>query len=293
MRLDDEDVSNNVEDRRDDNYQSGGGGFGLPGLSFGSGGLGLGSIAIAFAASYFLGINPLTVLGLLEQQSPPPAQQRPAHAPPSQDQMAKFVGKVLHTTERTWTEILAQQGIRYPAPKLVLFAGAVPTACGTGQSATGPFYCPGDQKVYIDLRFYELLRTRFQAPGDFAQAYVIAHEVGHHVQNVLGTSAQVERARRRAGEAQANALSVKLELQADCYAGVWAHYNETRLEPGDIEEAIQAATAVGDDTLQMQAQGHVVPESFTHGSAAQRVHWFKQGMARGNLDDCNTFRAAS
>lgn len=296
MRLDDEPESSNVEDRRNDGGDAGDGGFGrggfgLPGLSLGGGHLGIGSIVIAFAASYFLGINPLTVLGLLEQGGPAVHQSAPpAHRPPATDDMARFVGKVLHNTEVTWHAIFANQGSQYVAPKLVLFSGSIPTACGTGQSATGPFYCPGDQKVYIDLKFYELLRTRFQAPGDFAQAYVIAHEVGHHVQNLLGISGKVDKMRRRLSEEQFNAVSVKLELQADCFAGVWAHYNDTRLEAGDIEEALTAAAAVGDDRLQMQAQGHVVPESFTHGSSAQRMRWFKQGMASGDLNACNTFQ---
>ncbi len=208
--------------------------------------------------------------------------------------MAKFVAVVLADTEDTWQAIFKSQGKQYQNPKLVLFTGSTPTACGTGQSAAGPFYCPADQKVYIDLRFYELMKQRFHAPGDFAQAYVIAHEVGHHVQNLLGISGKVDAMRRRVSETEYNALSVRLELQADCLAGVWAnHTQETKqfLEQGDIEEALNAATAIGDDTLQKQSQGYAVPETFTHGSSAQRVRWFKQGMDSGDMNQCNTFQS--
>ena len=289
MRMDDERESDNIEDRRGD----GGGGLG-----FGGGRLGLGSIAIALVASYFLGINPLTVLNMLGgggmpavQQSAPPA----AHQPPANDQMAHFVSKVLASTEDTWTEIFRANGKQYEDPKLVLFTGATPTACGTGQTAMGPFYCPGDRKVYIDLAFYQELKTRFHAPGEFAQAYVIAHEVGHHVQNLLGIADKVHQAQQRAGKVEANALSVRMELQADCLAGVWGKRTNTMkniLEPGDLETALTAASAIGDDRLQQQAQGRIVPESFTHGSSAQRVKWFKMGFESGDMNQCNTFKAA-
>jgi len=206
------------------------------------------------------------------------------------------VSTVLADTEDVWKVVFTQGGSTYQEPRLVLFRGATATACGQGQAAMGPFYCPADQKVYIDLSFYQELQERFKAPGDFAQAYVIAHEVGHHVQNLLGTSAKVQQARQQAGsEAASNAYSVRLELQADCYAGVWAHHADQQfriLETGDIEEALRAATAIGDDALQKQAQGYVVPDSFTHGSSEQRVHWFKQGLQSGKVNDCNTFKDA-
>jgi predicted metalloprotease len=224
----------------------------------------------------------------------PAQQQAPAHRPPADDHMAKFVSTVLADTEDTWTELFREQGRNYVKPHLVLFRGATRTACGTGQSATGPFYCPGDQKVYIDLSFYQLMKQRFKVSGEFAQAYVIAHEVGHHVQNLLGISGKVDAARRRVSEVQANALSVRLELQADCFAGVWAyHANQARniLENGDVETALNAASAIGDDALQRQARGEVVPDSFTHGTSAQRVRWFKRGIETGKVSSCNTFEA--
>ncbi|MGE5490636.1 MAG: neutral zinc metallopeptidase [Actinomycetota bacterium] len=278
MRLDDERASDNVEDRR-------GGGF-----SIGGGSLGVGSIVIAVIASYLFGINPLTILGLLEGQ--PTQQSAPAQRPPAEDQMATFVSKVLASTEDTWQEIFQENGRRYEVPKLVLFSGAVPTACGTGQSAMGPFYCPNDRKVYIDLSFYRELKERFRAPGDFAEAYVIAHEVGHHVQNLLGIADKVRAAQERGGKAEANALSVRMELQADCLAGVWGKRADTMkhiLEPGEAEEALTAAAAIGDDRLQQQSQGRVVPESFTHGTSAQRVRWFRRGFDTGDMRQCNTF----
>ena len=210
--------------------------------------------------------------------------------------MTVFVRKVLGNTERTWSHIFETDlNRRYAPPTLVIFSGATPTACGTGQSAMGPFYCPGDQKVYIDLAFYDELRQRFGAGGDFAQAYVIAHEVGHHVQNLLGVSGKVDAARRRMGEAQANQLSVRVELQADCLAGVWAataeRLNQQLLEPGDIEEGLKAAAAIGDDRLQKQAQGYVVPEAFTHGTSEQRTRWLRQGLTSGDIRKCDTFAA--
>lgn len=278
MRLDDERESDNVEDRR--------GGFPI-----GGGGLGIGSIVIALIASYLFGINPLTLLGLLEGGQPT-HQSAPAHRPPADDQMAAFVGKVLASTEDTWRDVFKEHGQRYEEPKLVLFSGATPTACGTGQAAMGPFYCPNDHKVYIDLSFYRDLKERFKAPGEFAEAYVIAHEVGHHVQNLLGIAGKVDTARRRADPAQSNALSVRLELQADCLAGVWGKRADTMkhvLEPGEMEEALTAAAAIGDDRLQQQARGRIVPESFTHGTSAQRVRWFRRGFESGDMKQCNTF----
>ena len=290
--------SDNVEDRR------GGGGGGLPGLGGGGGrgiggrGIGLGSVAIALVAGWIFGINPLTVLGLLDgggaAMPAPQVQTAPAQRPPVQDKQAAFVATVLADTEAVWREQFKAQGGTYREPKLVLFRGATPTACGRGEAAMGPFYCPGDQKVYIDLAFYDTLRNRMGAPGDFAQAYVIAHEVGHHVQNLMGITAKIDAQRGKIPEARMNALSVRLELQADCLSGVWAFHGQRlrqMLEQGDIEEALNAASQIGDDTLQRQSQGTVRPESVTHGSAAQRVGWFKRGLAAGRMADCNTFEA--
>lgn len=284
MRLDDQRESDNLEDRR------GGGGGGI-----GRGGLGLGGIVLALVVSYFTGINPMTLLGVIEQTPLAQHSAPAAHKPPADDQMARFVSKVLASTEDTWSEVFRANGRQYEKPKLVLFSGATPTACGTGQTAMGPFYCPGDHKVYIDLVFYRELKERFKAPGEFAQAYVIAHEVGHHVQNLLGIADKVHRAQQRASKAEANALSVRMELQADCFAGVWGKRTDTMksvLEPGDLEAALTAASAIGDDRLQQQAQGRIVPESFTHGSSAQRVRWFKMGFETGDMNQCNTFKAA-
>jgi predicted metalloprotease len=284
MRLDDERESSNVEDRR---------GVSMPGGR--AGGIGIGTIALALVAMYF-GVDPSVVLkvGQGMQQQPTEVQ---AQAIPADDPMAKFVAKVLGSTEDTWGKIFKSAGHQYPAPKLVLFTGATPTACGTGQAAMGPFYCPGDQKVYIDLDFYTEMKNRFHAPGDFAQAYVIAHEVGHHIQNLMGTSDKVQQARQNAqNEAQANQYSVRLELQADCYAGVWAHHADGAnriLEQGDVEEAMTAAAAIGDDALQKQAQGYAVPDSFTHGTSQQRMRWFNQGLSTGDVQKCDTFSAAS
>ncbi|HET7776642.1 MAG TPA: neutral zinc metallopeptidase [Azospira sp.] len=287
MRLDDERDSDNVEDRRGE-----GSGGGLP---LGRGGLSLGGIVVALIASYFLGVDPLTMLGLLQEGPAPTQHSAPAHKPPADDQMARFVSKVLASTEDTWQQVFQASGKRYEEPKLVLFSGTTPTACGTGQSAMGPFYCPGDHKVYIDLEFYRELKERFHAPGEFAEAYVIAHEVGHHVQNLLGVSAKVDAARRNASEARANALSVRLELQADCFAGVWGQRADSMkhiLEPGELEQALTAAAAIGDDRLQQQTRGTIVPESFTHGTSAQRVHWFRRGFESGNPQQCDTFSTA-
>ncbi|AZG13059.1 KPN_02809 family neutral zinc metallopeptidase [Cupriavidus pauculus] len=287
MRLDDEAESQNVEDRR-------GGGFGGGGFPLGGKSIGIGTVVIALAASYFFGIDPMLILGGASnvQQQPAPSSQ--AQRAPATDELTVFTRKVLGNTERTWSHIFETDlNRRYAAPTLVLFSGATPTACGTGQSAMGPFYCPADQKVYIDLSFYNELRQRFGASGDFAQAYVIAHEVGHHIQNLLGVSGKVDAARRRMGEAQANQLSVRMELQADCLAGVWAataqKMNQQLLEPGDIEEGLKAAAAIGDDRLQRQSQGYVVPEAFTHGSSEQRVRWLRQGLTSGDIRKCDTF----
>ena len=283
--------SDNVEDRR--GADSGGGSQPV----LGGRNIGLGTIVIALLAGWLLGINPLTVLGLLSGSNPPAVVQPhapPAHRPPADDRMAQFVSTVLADTEDVWKDLFRQGGSRYQDPTLVLFRGATPTACGTGQAAMGPFYCPADQKVYIDLGFYETLKRDLGAPGEFAQAYVIAHEVGHHVQHLLGISDQVDRQRGRVSQVQYNQLSVRLELQADCLAGVWAHHADASrqiLEQGDIEAAMNAAAKIGDDALQRRSQGRVVPDSFTHGSSAQRVRWFQQGLQKGNVQACDTFSA--
>jgi predicted metalloprotease len=285
MRWEGNRESSNVEDMR-----SGGGGFGL-----GGGAIGIGTIVIALVGGALLGVNPLTLLGIMTGGGTTQVQQGPAPAPPAHDRDAKFVSTVLADTEDVWTSLFQQGGATYHDPKLVLFRGAVRTACGAGQAAMGPFYCPADQKVYIDLSFYDTLKNRLGAPGDFAQAYVIAHEVGHHVQQELGISEQVERARAAASPAQANAMSVRLELQADCFAGVWAHHAQNArniLEQGDIEEAMNAARKIGDDALQANAGRAVVPESFTHGTSAQRQHWFMTGLQNGTVKSCDTFSAA-
>jgi predicted metalloprotease len=285
MRWEGNRESSNVEDMR-----SGGGGFGL-----GGGTIGIGTIVIALVGGALLGVNPLTLLGIMTGGGTTQVQQGPAPAPPANDRDAKFVSTVLADTEDVWTSLFQQGGATYHDPKLVLFRGAVRTACGAGQAAMGPFYCPADQKVYIDLSFYDTLKNRLGAPGDFAQAYVIAHEVGHHVQQELGISEQVERARAAASPAQANAMSVRLELQADCFAGVWAHHAQNArniLEQGDIEEAMNAAQKIGDDALQANAGRAVVPESFTHGTSAQRQHWFMTGLQNGTVKSCDTFSAA-
>lgn len=286
MRMDDYRNSDNVEDRR-------GSSMGGGGVRLGGGRLGPGTIAIALVASYFLGVNPLTVINMLAGGGMPAIeQQAPAAAPPVDDPTAQFVSKVLASTEDTWNTAFREMGRQYQEPKLVLFSGLTPTACGTGQSAMGPFYCPGDQKVYIDLSFFREMKEKFRAPGEFAQAYVVAHEVGHHVQHLLGISDQVQRARQQAGEKEANALSVRLELQADCLAGVWGKRTDNManiLDPGDLQAALTAAAAIGDDRLQQQAQGHIVPESFTHGSSEQRMRWFKRGFDSGDFNQCNTF----
>lgn len=295
MNLDDEDESSNIIDRRG---EGGGGGFGLP---IGGGGMGLGTVAVLVVVGLVFGINPLTLLGgaggggIGGSIGGPGVGQPQVEARAALDgQHDRFIARVLKSTERTWGELFPQQiGQPYPQPKLVLFSGGVDSGCGPANSGMGPFYCPADRNVYLDASFFEDLSRRFGAPGDFAAAYVIAHEVGHHVQTVLGISEQVQRARRASDEAQGNALSVRQELQADCLAGVWAHHNRDLLEPGDIEEGLRAAQAIGDDTLQRQAGGRVNPESFTHGTSQQRMRWLQAGLESGEIARCDTFRARS
>jgi uncharacterized protein len=283
--------SENVEDRR-----------GMaPAARVGSiSGVGL---LVILGISLLTGINPLELIGTLgggavEAPAPPTSPGPGAPGGPARtggDPQAEFVSVILADTEDTWGRIFADSGRRYAPPKLVLFRQATPSACGMGQAAMGPFYCPEDRQVYIDLVFFRELDQRFGAPGDFAQAYVIAHEVGHHVQNLLGIAEEVHGMRRRSSQQQANALSVLMELQADCFAGLWAHHAHKQrqiLEAGDVEEGLRAASAIGDDVIQRRTQGHVVPESWTHGSAAQRVEWFKRGLNSGRVDQCDTFRAA-
>ena len=250
---------------------------------------GVGTIVIVLVALYF-GIDPRPLLQMADSGTP--TAPRPAAEALANDPLADMVHVVLADTEDVWTEIFAEQGRRYEPPGLVLFTGATQSACGLGQAAMGPFYCPADRKAYIDLSFYEQMRTQFSAPGDFAQAYVIAHEIGHHVQNVLGISGKVHRLKQQVDTAEANALSVRLELQADCLAGVWAIRADRAsdiLEAGDIEEALNAASAIGDDTLQRRSRGTVVPESFTHGTSEQRQRWFRKGLGSGDPDTCDTF----
>ncbi|HEY7316778.1 MAG TPA: neutral zinc metallopeptidase [Candidatus Binatia bacterium] len=280
MRLDQEDESVNIEDRRGRR------------VSRGVAGGGIGTLIIILLALFF-GFDPRMLLqGNVQDTNypePPATQSQPAER---HDEMREFVARVLGSTERTWEEIFQAGGRTYQKPTLVLFSDAVESACGFAQAATGPFYCGEDQKVYIDLSFYRDLRQRFQAPGDFAQAYVIAHEVGHHVQNLLGIMRKVQSLQNRSREREANALSVRLELQADCLAGIWAnhaHRERNILEQGDIEEGLNAAAQIGDDRMQKRAQGYVVPEGFTHGSAQQRVQWFRRGIASGDLKQCDTF----
>ena len=277
--------STNVEDRR---------GVRLGGRRAAGGGLGL---IVIIIIAVLLGADPSKLLSDISSTGVDQSSYYEQQPISGQDQeLADFVSVVLADTEDTWTEIFAQYNGSYREPTLVLFSGAVESACGYAQSAVGPFYCPGDQKVYIDLSFYRDLKNRYNAPGDFAQAYVIAHEVGHHVQNLLGISEQVYKAQQRSSQTEANRLSVMQELQADCFAGVWAHNaHKSRqiLEEGDVEEGLNAASSIGDDRLQRQAQGHVTPDSFTHGSSAQRVRWFKKGLDSGDIEACNTFEAKS
>ena len=275
--------SSNIEDRR-----------GMRPVRTGVG-LSIGGVLFLVVLS-LLGINPLPFLGVATkapevqmQESAQPYQESPQEAT-----LREMTAVVLADTEETWTALLPQYGVQYAAPTLVLFSDAVQSGCGTAQSAMGPFYCPLDQKLYIDMSFYNDLSQRFGAPGDFAQAYVIAHEVGHHVQNLVGTAEKVQAAQQRMGQADANALSVRMELQADCYAGVWAHHasrSRQLLESGDVEEGLNAASAIGDDRIQKETQGRVVPDAFTHGSSEQRVRWFRQGLQSGKPEACDTFAA--
>jgi uncharacterized protein len=272
--------SDNVEDRR---------GMGGRGLAVG----GIGSVVVLIIA-YFLGIDPTRLLNGGDS-SPAPGSQVSRPANPEEDELKAFSSSVLAYTEDAWGEIFRQKGQQYRPPKLVLFTGRVQSPCGTSTSAVGPFYCPGDQKVYIDLSFYRELKSRFRAPGDFAQAYVIAHEVGHHIQNLSGTMDKVDSMRGRVSERENNDLSVRLELQADCYAGIWAQYSQKKgiLEAGDVEEALNAATAIGDDRLQKESQGYVVPDSFTHGTSEQRMRWFQRGLQASDIGQCDTFNIRS
>jgi predicted metalloprotease len=284
MRIEGQRESDNIEDRR---------GLG-PARIGGRGSLGIGTIVLALAVSYFTGADPMTVLNLLTgvqsmTEISAPSEQGPVGAP--NDQLGKFASIVLADTETTWRTLL---GPRYEDPRLVLFTGAVQSACGTASSAVGPFYCPGDHRVYLDLTFFDEMERRFGASGDFAQAYVIAHEVGHHVQNLLGVAEKVHRLKRQVSEMEANALSVRMELQADCYAGVWGYHAKRErnlIEPGDFEEGLRAAAAIGDDRLQKMSRGHVQPESWTHGSSEQRMAWLKRGLESGDPSVCNTFEA--
>lgn len=280
MRLGDQRQSTNVEDRRGRRVRG----------PIGLGGGGLGMILVVLVISWLTGTNPLSLLQMTGGM-PGEGTEVASGPPPADDAQSIFIKQVLGDLEETWGQIFAQAGERYPAPALVLFSDAVQSACGSASAATGPFYCPADSKVYLDLSFFRELDERFGAPGDFAQAYVVAHEVGHHVQNVLGVNAEVSRLQQRASQVEANALSVKLELQADCYAGVWGHHaaRQDMLEPGDVDEGLRAAAAIGDDRLQRQAQGRVVPESFTHGTSAERAQWLRQGLTSGRLEDCDTF----
>jgi len=289
MRWEGDRQSDNVEDRRGEG--GGGGGFG----GFGGRSIGIGTLVIALVGGWIFGINPMTILGLLSGGAPQQVQQQPSQRQaPANDRESQFVRTTLAYTEDAWTQVFREQGARYQPAKLVLFENSTGTACGRGESATGPFYCPADSSVYIDLGFFRTMQQRFNVEGEFAQAYVIAHEVGHHVQNLLGISNKVHAAQQRASETQGNALSVRLELQADCFAGVWAKRTNKEkqiLESGDVETALNAASAIGDDALQRQSRGVVVPDSFTHGSSAQRVRWFQRGLESGEVSACNTFDA--
>ena len=257
------------------------------------GGIGIGGIVVAVIA-YFLGVDPRVALNMAEQVAPQQESRQAAKGTP-EDEMGQFVAKVLGSTEDVWTRIFQQSSSQYRPPTLVLYDRMTRSACGTGQAAMGPFYCPNDEKLYVDLSFYRDLQARFHAPGDFAQAYVIAHEVGHHVQKLTGSFRRLESAQGRVPQGEYNRISVRMELQADCYAGIWGHYAGTmkQLDPDDLQEALNAASAIGDDRLQQQTQGRVVPESFTHGSSAQRLRWFKRGFDSGRPKDCDTFSAAA
>jgi predicted metalloprotease len=275
--------SENIEDKR---------GMRVSGKGLAGGGIG--TIVLALVAMYF-GVDPSVVLNQAGNLAPGQTEQQPATFSPEEEKLKEFMSVVLADTEDVWGTLFRGSGQQYEQPKLVLFSGAVQSACGFAEAAMGPFYCPGDHKLYLDMSFFNDLAQRHDAPGDFAQAYVVAHEVGHHVQTLLGVSEKVHAARSSAGEAEGNAMQVRMELQADCFAGVWAHHaNKQRqiLEPGDTEEALAAAAGVGDDRLQKQARGYVVPESFTHGSSEQRMRWFNRGMQGGDPGQCDTFKAA-
>jgi hypothetical protein len=278
-------ASANIEDRR---------GMGVPGGRIGLvGGGGIGTILLVLVGLYF-GIDPSILLQGVQTTGFTPGEEQRRPLSPAEQEMAEFVAVVLADTEDTWNSLFGAQGGGYREPTLVLFSNAVESACGYASAAVGPFYCPADQKVYLDLAFFDELKNRFRAPGDFAQAYVIAHEIGHHVQNLLGISPRVEAMRRRLDESQANALSVRVELQADCFAGVWAHHADRArqvVEAGDIDEALNAAAAIGDDRLQRQATGTVMPDSFTHGTSEQRARWFRKGLETGSPQACDTFNA--
>lgn len=297
MRLDDHRESSNIESQR--NRGGNNRRLGQPGsqLRFAGRPMGLGMIAIVVVGALVVGVNPmqlLTMLGGEQMLNPQEMTQTSSPQPvgPAQNKTDRFVSQVLATTEDTWTKIFKSQQANYQPPKLVLYAGTGQSGCGVAQSAVGPFYCPADQKVYLDTSFFDELAQRFGAPGDFAQAYVIAHEVGHHVQTITGISDQVRKAQARASKSQSNALQVRMELQADCYAGVWGSHNRRYIEAGDVEEALRAAEAIGDDALQKKAQGYVVPDSFTHGTSAQRMRWFQKGFDSGDPAACDSFSAA-
>jgi uncharacterized protein len=284
MRMEGREESANVEDRR---------GMRMPGGR--GGGVGCVGLLVVVAIAYFTGADPRQILGLLglvEQMTPATTEQEvPAGTPSREDPQAVFVSQVLKATEDTWSQVFQKMGRRYEEPRLVLFDGQVQSACGLTSAAVGPFYCPADRKVYLDLSFFRELSRNFGAPGDFAQAYVVAHEVGHHVQNLLGISDQVTRLQARAGsQERVNALSVRLELQADCLAGVYGHFDQQYLEPGDVEEGLRAAAAIGDDRLQRQAQGYTAPESWTHGSSEMRARWLRKGLEEGDPSACDTFK---
>jgi predicted metalloprotease len=286
MKLDDSRRSDNVEDERSSGFSGRGGA-----------GIGIGTIVIV-VIGYFMGVSPATLLSFLNGEQQGSAQQAPATpvTDSAADPQVDFVRAILGETEDVWGAYFKSAGKTYTPPHLVLFSGAVASACGNASSSSGPFYCPGDRKVYIDLTFYRQLADQFGAPGQFAQAYVIAHEVGHHVQNLLGITDKASQLEDRGDRVGANGVSVRVELQADCFAGVWAEQaNKARkiLEPGDLEQGLKAASSVGDDTLQKREQGTVVPDSFTHGSSAQRVKWFKRGFDSGSIDNCDTFAAGS
>jgi predicted metalloprotease len=273
--------STNVEDRR------GAGGMGMGGI----GGLGIGGVLLVVVVSLLFGKNPLQVLGQVAEVAPPAQTQGPN--PQANDEASQFVSTILGSTEDVWGQVFQKSGAQYPAPTLVLFSGVVGSACGRASAAVGPFYCPGDQKVYLDTSFFDDMRSKLGGGGDFAEAYVIAHEIGHHVQTLTGTASKVDQLRARGAPMEGdNGLSVRMELQADCYAGVWANLAQAKMqwmESGDVEEALNTATAIGDDRLQQQSQGTVVPDSFTHGSSQQRVRWFKAGFDSGNPGACDTF----